>query len=640
MTNEGREGTENLIVGQEKEKNGIGDHFEANKKITILIYNSRPRKKENRARWPAIFISMIIVLGMLAIMPVQAASPATPVPDAGPAPVNLGTAGDFVILAQSGITATVGTHITGDIGVYPIASGAITGFGLIDDASGEFATSTLVTGKVYAADYADPTPTKMLTAIGDKDIAYADAAGRAVDYNELYAGDITGQTLTPGCYKWTSVVLVSAGGVTIHGAPDDVWIFQTSQGLTVSSGAIVTLSGGAKASNIFWQVAGQVTLGTTSQFKGIILCDTQVVIQTGATLDGRALAKTAVTLDANNITVPPSVQASKSWTLYNGRNYKTFTSNLTVGWKASDLAEDVITNINANYSESLSNMDLMITKYDSALLLLTTCYWSSGSGTWFNDFSLISGDNYIVEILNNALSIQPRLYEQPNFALSTSAPINIYNGCNFRGFALSLPGWNATDLALDIKAKINTTYGESLENSDIRITMYDSVSGSFTTCFYFGILNMWFNDFVLSAESGYIIEILNGKLDTSPRGYQSIGRDVSPMAIYPPGVVPTTPIVTACPTPMNLETISDNVILANITVSTTENNQIPEVNGVSPTAAIVIIENDLNLLGGFSASDLVIENVCDTGYVASTCAKTIPTVISIDAKSTDPTGWS
>jgi hypothetical protein len=209
--------------------------------------------------------------------------------------VNLGTAGDFAILAKTGISTTGITSITGDIGVSPAAATFITGFGLILDASGTFSTSSLVTGKVYSADYTAPTPTKMTTAIGDMQTAYTNAAGRTLpDYTELYAGDVTGKTLTHGLYKWGTGVLVSAGGVTISGSATDVWIFQVAQNLTVANGAIVTLSGGALASRIFWQVAGQVTLGTTAAMKGNILCQTQIAFSTGATLNGRALAQTAV----------------------------------------------------------------------------------------------------------------------------------------------------------------------------------------------------------------------------------------------------------------------------------------------------------------------------------------------------------
>jgi hypothetical protein len=217
-------------------------------------------------------------------------------------------AGNFVILAKSGISTTGTTHITGDIGLSPAAATYITGFGLIRDSSGTYSTSdpsSLVIGKVYAADYAVPTPAKMTAAVSDMETAYTDAAGRTLpDHTELYAGDVTGKTLTPGLYKWGTGVLISAGGVTLSGGANDVWIFQIAQNLTVANAAIVTLSGGAQARNIFWQVAGKTILGTTSQFKGIILCQTLIEIQTGATLTGRALAQTAVTLDANAITAP------------------------------------------------------------------------------------------------------------------------------------------------------------------------------------------------------------------------------------------------------------------------------------------------------------------------------------------------
>jgi len=220
--------------------------------------------------------------------------------------VNLGTAGSFVILSKSGISTTGATSIVGDIGVSPITSTAITGFGLVLDSSGTFATSSLVTGKVYAADYTVPTPSTLTTAVGDMQTAYTDAAGRTnPTATELGAGDISGMTLTPGLYKWSTGVTINTG-VTLNcqGNANAVFIFQVAQDLTVGNGAIVTLSGSCSASNIFWQVAGQATLGTTSSFSGIILCQTQIVLNTGATLTGRALAQTQVTLDANTVTAP------------------------------------------------------------------------------------------------------------------------------------------------------------------------------------------------------------------------------------------------------------------------------------------------------------------------------------------------
>jgi hypothetical protein len=219
--------------------------------------------------------------------------------------VNLGTAGDFVILAKTAVSTTGTTAVVGDIGVSPAAASFITGFGLIADSTNTFSTSSLVTGKIYAADYAPPTPSYMTTAVSDMETAFTDAAGRTLpDATELGDGDISGMTLAPGLYKWGTGVLITNVGVTLSGGANDVWIFQIAQGLTVDNSAIITLSGGAQAKNIFWQVAGQATLGTSADFKGIILSQTLIALNTGAKMTGRALAQSAVTLDATAITAP------------------------------------------------------------------------------------------------------------------------------------------------------------------------------------------------------------------------------------------------------------------------------------------------------------------------------------------------
>jgi hypothetical protein len=224
---------------------------------------------------------------------------------AGPSPVNLRTAGEFVILTETGVTTTGTTTVVGDMGVSPIAATAMTGFGLIADSTNTFSTSSLVTEKIYAADYAPPTPTKMTTAISDMETAFTDAAGRtSPNFIELGGGDISGKTLLPGLYKWGTGVLITNAGITLAGGPNDVWIFQIAGDLIVNNGAIVTLIGGAQAKNIFWQVSGKATLGTTADVKGIILSQTLISMNTGAKLSGRALAQTAVTLIANTITAP------------------------------------------------------------------------------------------------------------------------------------------------------------------------------------------------------------------------------------------------------------------------------------------------------------------------------------------------
>lgn len=223
----------------------------------------------------------------------------------GRAPVNLGSAGNFVALAKTGISTTGTTAIVGDIGVSPAAASFITGFGLIADATNTFSTSSLVTGKVYAANYAPPSPAYMTTAIADMQTAFTDAAGRTIpDFTELGAGNISGLTLAPGLYKWGTGVLVTGVGVTLSGGPNAVWIFQIGQDLTVSNSAMVTLSGGAQAKNVFWQVAGKATLGTAANFKGNVLSQTLISLNTGAAVTGRVLAQTAVTLNAAHLTGP------------------------------------------------------------------------------------------------------------------------------------------------------------------------------------------------------------------------------------------------------------------------------------------------------------------------------------------------
>ena len=172
------------------------------------------------------------------------------------------------------------------------------------DSSNQFATSSLVTGKVYAADYAVPTPANLTTAINDMQTAYTNAAGRTIPTaSELGGGTLSGVTLAPGLYKWGTGVTITSD-ITLSGGANDVWIFQIGQTLTVSNGVHINLSGGALAKNIFWQVAGQTTLGTTSVFNGNILDQTAIVLNTGATLNGRALAQTAVTLSASAVVKP------------------------------------------------------------------------------------------------------------------------------------------------------------------------------------------------------------------------------------------------------------------------------------------------------------------------------------------------
>jgi len=231
---------------------------------------------------------------------------------AGPAAVNLGSttnlaaAGGYVILAKTAITNVTGSSIHGNVGLSPAAASFITGFGLTADASNQFATSPSVAspGRVYAADYASPTPTNLTAAVLSMQAAYTDAAGRTLpDHLNLGSGNIGGLTLAPGLYKWGTGVTIPTD-VTISGGANDVWIFQISNDLDLSAAKNVLLSGGAQAKNIFWQVAGTVTIHANAHFEGIILCQTAITLQTTASMHGSALAQTAVALDDNIVNAP------------------------------------------------------------------------------------------------------------------------------------------------------------------------------------------------------------------------------------------------------------------------------------------------------------------------------------------------
>jgi hypothetical protein len=206
---------------------------------------------------------------------------------AGQAPIVLGASAGFAVLAGSTVTSTGGTTVNGDLGVSP--GTAVTGFG-----------PGIVNGAIHAGDSAAAQAQLDLTT------AYNDAAGRTVGPVAV-AGNLGGLTLTPGLYKSTSSLAISSGDLTLdaQGNANAVFIFQMASTLTTTSGRQVILAGGAKASNIFWQVGSSATLGTTSVFKGTIMADQSITLATGATLDGRALARiAAVTLDSNVVTAP------------------------------------------------------------------------------------------------------------------------------------------------------------------------------------------------------------------------------------------------------------------------------------------------------------------------------------------------
>jgi len=238
-----------------------------------------------------------LLSGPVAYAAGESGSPAV-FPAADPtARVDLGGAGHFVILSKSGITDVPISDVTGNVGTSPITGAA------------DHLTCAEVTGKVYSVDKAGPppcsikAPSKLTNAVGDMQTAYTDAAGRSATITELGGGNIGGLTLAPAVYSWSTNVTVPTD-VTLKGGSHAVWIFQISKNLIVSSGKAVVLRGHAQAQNVFWQVAGKVVLGTTSHFEGIILSKTLIAMKTGASINGRLFAQTAVTLQMNKVTAP------------------------------------------------------------------------------------------------------------------------------------------------------------------------------------------------------------------------------------------------------------------------------------------------------------------------------------------------
>ncbi|MEX0686202.1 MAG: ice-binding family protein [Balneolales bacterium] len=232
------------------------------------------------------------------VIPVQTTSHAT---------VDLGSAGGFAILAGGEVTNVPTSSITGDIGLSPSAGASFSGFSLSYTTGNEYAESAQVTGNLYASDYGSPTPANLTTAKGALTTAYNDAAGRTSTDIVIISGNLGGLTLTPGLYKSTGSIEISSGNLTFdaNGNADAVFIIQIASTLNVSSDRKVILSGGAKASNIFWQVGTSASLGTTCVFKGTIMADQSITLDTGASVEGRLLARIAsVTLEGNTVVKP------------------------------------------------------------------------------------------------------------------------------------------------------------------------------------------------------------------------------------------------------------------------------------------------------------------------------------------------
>jgi len=231
----------------------------------------------------------ILVVSMIMNVNVSAQSPAV---------VNLGAAGNFAVLSGADITETTGTTIDGNVGASPITGAAI------DLIAGQ------VSGIIYTVDAAGPAgsvmnPGLLTTAKNNLTTAYNDVAGRTLP-TLIVGGTLGGLTLPPGLYKddGAPASLSLTGTLTLDamGDPSAVWIFQSESTLNAEVDSIVVLANGAEACNVFWQIGSSATLKTRAIFKGVILADQSIAMQSGATLEGRALASIGgITFDENTV---------------------------------------------------------------------------------------------------------------------------------------------------------------------------------------------------------------------------------------------------------------------------------------------------------------------------------------------------
>jgi Ice-binding-like len=219
--------------------------------------------------------------------------------------VNLATSANYAILAQSGVTTVPTSAVTGDVGLNAAATG-LTGFSETLPAGGASSTSAQVTGNIFASDYAVPTPDSLTTASTDAGTAYTQASTMtptlAPNPTAGVIPAVGSPPVAPGVYNWTGNVAVT--DTTLDGGANDVWVFQVAGNLTQAANTTVTLVNGAQAKNVFWAVAGVTTLHAGAHLEGVVLDHTAIVLQTGATANGRLIAGTAVTLDNSTVIQP------------------------------------------------------------------------------------------------------------------------------------------------------------------------------------------------------------------------------------------------------------------------------------------------------------------------------------------------
>lgn len=215
--------------------------------------------------------------------------------------VNLGSASTFAVLAGTSITSTGATTLNGDLGVSPGATVTET-------------PTMEVDGTRHVNDSTASAAQLALTS------AYNDAASQTPTFSLGAAYDLGGETRLPGVYNSSGSFAVT-GILTLDAQsdPNAVWIFQAGSTLTTATNSQILLINGAQAANVFWQVGSSATLNTSSQFAGNVLALTSITLTSGASVDGRILARNGtVTFDTNTVTVPTAIPEPSTYAILVG----------------------------------------------------------------------------------------------------------------------------------------------------------------------------------------------------------------------------------------------------------------------------------------------------------------------------------
>jgi type VI secretion system secreted protein VgrG len=455
----------------------------------------------------------MLFAALAAMAPFAAGTPATAGPAAvcGQVPVPLSSASSYAVLASTTVTSTGPSHLTGDLGLWPGTS--VTGF-----------PPATITGDKNVT----TPPAKW--AVANLTVAYNNASGRT-NCPVAVAGNIGGQTLTPGLYKSTSSLAISSGDLTLSGGgnPHGVFIFQVASTLTTTSGRTVILSNGAQASNVFWEIGSSATLGTTSVMQGTVMAHDSISMLSGSTLDGRALVQTGeVSLQDTTITVPTTTSmstypvtftesglpAATSWSVTFGGVQGSSTTT-TIGFTAVSGTYPFAINL-AGYIATPASGKVTV---NGAAAGKSISFTAGAAGTYnitFTESGLTSGTSWSVTcngVLNTSTTTTIGFTVLSGTYAYTVGVVGNYTAGPTAG-SVTVNG-AATGQAISFTAGLAGTYGVTFTESGLAsgtswsVTFGGVLNTSTTTTIGFAVVNGVYT-FTVSGVSNYSVSLASG----------------------------------------------------------------------------------------------------------------------------------